>query len=689
MLPILGFALFLLNAKFGWQILDPTHTNWMLIPCSDGLVGYNGWEHFKDQPWTFPLGLLKGYEYPVVTTIGLTDTTPIMAVLFKLLKPLFGTTEYHFFGIWIALSFLLQAFFGFKLLKALDVRSPILLILGSCFFLLAPPFLHRFVHPSLSMHWAILASFWIYFNTQLSLKQRIRWQLIFTAIMAWTHPYAAAMVTGLTLTIVFKIWLVEKKINARFALFTMLGTLLLVAILWAIMGYFSTKAALQNDGFGIYSANLNTLFNSDNRTNLLPALPHAPSLKQSEGFGYLGAGSLLLLLASFFFVKRPLFNKAILPLTILVILATFYAFSDTWTFNENIFLKVSYPSFLTQQFRSSGRFIWLLHYTILVGGLVVFIRAKLPLWIKTVGLVGLLSLQILDTKPLFSRAVEHHGQNLKFDQALWAPAVQAAERLITYPAFGWDIVDKCDQGKITHIAALYDKPVTCGRTVYSNNKQKSQFKRYLEAQIDSFQLASESQSLIITRERDFPKFVPLLKADVLKGFIWENYYVFIPTALYESNSILQTTYPQPLEEAYFDFQPESITAFIENRTAYTLLLSVKDDAQHALEESFYKMMEAKGSQVRSLAFRGSYAAIIQDSIVVERIDELEPVQIDHQNISLKSAGANADNVSQIKIDSIEYGPNKRGFNIVVLDQDSIVEIVNYDTFNSIYKKSSY
>ncbi|MEL6720673.1 MAG: DUF6311 domain-containing protein, partial [Bacteroidota bacterium] len=210
-----AIALFLIYLKFGLQILNPTHTNWLLIKCSDIVVGYNGWEHFKDQTWSFPLGNLEGYQYPLSTNIGLTDSIPLMAILFKLLHPFFGDAEYQFYGFWILLSFLLQAFFAYRLLRSLKIQHPVLLCLGATFFLLSPVFLYRFVHPSLCMHWVILGSFWLYFDTSLRLWNRIYLQLFFTALMAWTHPYAAAILFGLSFTLFSKLSFHEQQLTGK------------------------------------------------------------------------------------------------------------------------------------------------------------------------------------------------------------------------------------------------------------------------------------------------------------------------------------------------------------------------------------------------------------------------------------------------------------------------------------------
>ncbi|MEM9888304.1 MAG: DUF6311 domain-containing protein [Bacteroidota bacterium] len=684
-------ALILLHLKFGWQILDPTHTNWMLVQCSDGVVGYNGWEHFKDEAWTFPLGELTTYQYPLTTNIGLTDSIPLMSILFKLLHPLFGETDYHFYGIWIALSFLLQAYFAYRLLKALGVQQLTLQVIGSAFFLLAPVFLHRFVHPSLSMHWAILASFWLYFDTALSVRKRLGLQFLFTALMAWTHPYAAAILLGCTATLIAKLCWIEKVLNWKKGLGLFLTAIAMLSSLWYVVGYFNSGAELNNNDFGFYSANFNTLFNAMGRSQFLETLPLAKK-GQYEGFGYLGLG-VLLMLALALFLNRKYWKRvkiiALLPILIFSFLATFYAFSDEWTFNEYTFLKLPYPSFLTQQFRSSGRFIWIMHYLFIAFSIAGIAKMKWTTLGKTAILLALFGLQAFDIQSLWSRKyVRHDGKNFQYKEKLWSPALEAAEQVITYPPYAWEFVSDCDQAKLTHLAAQFDKAITCGRTVYGSSKQKNEFRDYLNLQIDSLQIEGEQNSLFITSSQYAPKFRKLVKTDAVKAFLVEDYLIFIPTKLYQKAN-LQATYPEPINKHLIT---QNLVEFLESRKEESILLSVKDDAKEGLDDYVKEYLARRGSNIHRLAFRGSYAAILeQDSIVTEQIIENDTALIvnEQDQILIASAGRKAGNFSRIEVNGQSYSPNTRGINIVVLKNGKVQEIATYDTYQSIFHRTNY
>ncbi|MEM9848628.1 MAG: DUF6311 domain-containing protein [Bacteroidota bacterium] len=683
-----AIALIGLHLKFGWQILDPTHTNWMLVRCSDGVVGFNGWEHFKQEDWTFPLGQLTTYQYPMTTNIGLTDSIPLMSILFKLLQPLFGSTDYHFYGVWIAISFLLQAYFGYRLLKALGVRQVALQILGSTFFLLAPVFLHRFVHPSLSIHWALLAAFWLYFDTSLSTQKRLALQFLFTALMAWTHPYAAAMLLGCTATLIAKLLWVERSLSWQRSLMLFLGSLTMVGGLWYAVGYFNSGSGLANNDFGFYSANFNALFNPMERSQLLPTLPTAKK-GQYEGFAYLGLGVLMMLLGVLFWNRRHfrrLKTPVVLPLLLFSILSTFYAFSDEWTFNSAIFLKLDYPDFLTQQLRSSGRFMWLLHYLVVAFAISGIVKSRWSNTWKMVLLTSLLGIQAYDIQVLLTNEyIRHNGKNFQYNQELWSPALAAADRIITYPPYAWDFVQDCDQAKLTHMAAEFGKPITCGRTVYGSSRLKNEFRVYLNYQIDSLNIRDEQNTVFITSNEYVPKFRDLVKADAVKSFTLEKYFVFIPTKLYESAN-LAAHYPESLNKHLIS---QSLVEFIDSRKEATLLLSVKDDAKEGLDEYTKNYLEQKGSRIRELVFRGSYAAIIaNDSILVEKVNQ-EAVQIEQDSIFIASAGRSSGNFSQIEVNGKAYSPNSRGINIVVLQNGKVREVATYDTYRSVFHRTYY
>ena len=166
----------------------------------------------------------------------------------------------------------------------------------------------------------------------------------------------------------------------------------------------------------------------------------------------------------------------------------------------------------------------------------------------------------------------------------------------------------------------------------------------------------------------------------------EDYLVFIPTDLYQQAN-LKDYYPEPLNQ---HLKTQNLVEFLESRTDQTLLLSVKDDAKEGLDKYIKDYMEARGSQIRRLAFRGSYVAIMEkDSTIKEHMHEDNQVSMEKDSILIESAGRNASNFSSIKINGEEYSPNTRGINIVVLKDGQVSEIATYDTYRSIFHRTHY
>ena len=102
----LGFVWFLEIG--GGPTLNPTHI--ALIMSGDWLQHWLGWLFFRHDPWTFPLGTISSLPYPVGTTIGFTDSNPLVSLLLKPFSP--AAVEFQFIGPWFALCFVMQGYMG-------------------------------------------------------------------------------------------------------------------------------------------------------------------------------------------------------------------------------------------------------------------------------------------------------------------------------------------------------------------------------------------------------------------------------------------------------------------------------------------------------------------------------------------------------------------------------------------------
>jgi len=123
---------------------------------------------------------------------------------------------------------------------------------------------------------------------------------------------------------------------------------------------------------------------------------------------------------------------------------------------------------------------------------------------------------------------------------------------------------------------------------------------------------------------------------------------------------------------------------------YLAIISVKDEASGNINEAIATEFVALGLQhdLRG-QYRKSYIAVIDSGEVV--YEELCNTKItckeviDNIQIEVSSAGYEVGNISEIKIDGINYSKNKRGINIVIYDKKAkaVVDSVAFDTHNQL------
>ena len=184
-------AAFLLGLA-GLRPIDPTEIGWVMH--FDWVPHYFGWHYFRTEPWHWPPGRVEGYYAPFGTAIGLTDSIPLAAYLFK---PLSAWLPAHFqyLGLWWLLSFTLQGAFAARLLGRWIAGVPAQ-VLGATLFVLLPTLLARVAHAALCSHWLIL---WTLLIATRETGARLRWREWATIglLAGMIQPYLAAMALAL------------------------------------------------------------------------------------------------------------------------------------------------------------------------------------------------------------------------------------------------------------------------------------------------------------------------------------------------------------------------------------------------------------------------------------------------------------------------------------------------------------
>lgn len=355
-----AFFLFLYS-----EILNPKYDAWLLTSSADPAQHYIGWMMYKNASWSFPAGVASNYAYPMGAPIVYTDSIPLFAVIFKLFRD-FIQGSFQYFGIWLLTCFILQAIFGYLLIKRF-IKSEIISIIGSTLFILSPIML--FNNFALAGHWLILFGLWLIFKKHNSI-QWWQWSLLFL-LSLFTHPYIFFMNCFGVMVDIAMLYFVNKKIKIQKIFIFFIVEIIWVLLITYSLGFFTGQS--NTDGYGSFSMNLNALFNPmDGWSKLIPSLPVGQY--QVEGFNYLGAGVILLFILSLCFSlrKKKLLSifKKYWPILLICLILTMLAVSNVITFNNKELINIKLPLFITNDLlgaiRASGRMFWPVFYIILL-----------------------------------------------------------------------------------------------------------------------------------------------------------------------------------------------------------------------------------------------------------------------------------------------------------------------------------
>lgn len=402
---LLGTVLFFLVC--GLRVLNPTNIGWLID--GDAAQHYLGWAMYRLSPWHFPVGL-SDWGLEVSSSVIYADALPLFAIPFKLLDCILPVA-FQYYGLWYLTCFILSAVFGYRIAE--DAGTPRWMRLVAALLVsLSPIAIWRMGgHQSLAGHWLILWALCLYLREKPSTAG---WCFNLSATLA-VHPYFTVM----NLALFGADWVnrhlwnsVPKPRNEWLSSLASPALCAAVVLLtaWQV-GYFTgTSDPTMDTGFGFYRANLNAFFNSMGASRLLPGLPAAGG--DYEGFSYLGAGGLLLLIATgvLSLVRRedqtPLFRVTILPLTAAVFLLWIFSLSTNIGLGAKSWcLWQTQDVAWLQAFRSSGRFAWPLWYFLFLIGIATLarmMRAKL-MTAQSAGvlLAVVAALQLADLSPQY------------------------------------------------------------------------------------------------------------------------------------------------------------------------------------------------------------------------------------------------------------------------------------------------
>ncbi len=682
-------------SKYSFALLDVQNVSWFLARNSDRASDFSMWQFYRVTPFDFPFGKITGYAYPSQTGVGGCGSTALLALPLKLISrwlPL----HFQFFGWWLLVCYVLQGVFAVRLLQIWGIKNNFLLLLCAAFLCISPVMLTRTDHINLTAHWLILGGLCAYFDFQKTLRQRFWLHFGFCVMAALIHPYMVLFNLGLASATLLDEFFKKKNIRLSQFLGGLGGLLSGVLLAWWVSGGFVMKASSSEmTGFAKYSANLNTLFNSENQCRL-PRLPHAFT-EQYEGFGYLGFGIIVLLpIAAFFYFlgKKETLTKHLF-LALVTILLTLFALSTTFTFNEHVLADFGYKPIriLADTFRSSGRYIWLIHYLLVFSILYIIIKKFEEKKIITILiLVTAFVIQAYDIYPMYQRIIKdvyNYEDALSFD--IWRQATQEAQRLVMYPPYAGKYKTTADYVYFAELAYEQKIGITAGYMPRYDEQLKNSYAQSLTTALAKGEIPkNETNSLFISSLNNIDYLKPMEKNGQIRLFQLDGYAVGVPTALAET-----TRYFRQLGTDYqVDMKIENLHEFLERQSDKTVLISVRDEATEQLCDAAKKYLTNAGATTEQLALRGSYCAILHHGkIIAERLDNKKSVELSwsenekignfviKKSLFLYSAGGEVGNRSEMVIAGKNYSPNERGFNLIVIDNNfNISEIANFDTY---------
>jgi hypothetical protein len=368
------------------KLLDPFHTEWLLK--GDWSATWHGWLFFVKGPWHVPPGVVPELLAPYGTSVFYTNSVFWLAVPGKLFA-LVTDREFQFYGWFLVSSFAGLALFPWWFLGRLGA-GPVLRVAGGLLVMADPMIPARFGHMPMTAQWLIVAQVAVALLLVLAPADPRRLMAISlsAALFAfWTDGYIAAM--GIPLfaaNVVLAVRQAKWPWREAAVSFVVLAVGAALA-LWLVGAFLPDKVNRTAEGFGDFSADLGTLVNPHVFSRWIPGFSMGP--RQGEGFSYLGLGALLLTVVTVPLVAQrwrslPRVLLALLPFLVIVLGEAIYAASARVTFAGRTLFE-AWKLFellgpLPSMFRTSGRFVWPLHYLVILGALAVVARRPAKAW---------------------------------------------------------------------------------------------------------------------------------------------------------------------------------------------------------------------------------------------------------------------------------------------------------------------
>ncbi len=395
---LLGGLVFIM--LYGVRILDVTYDDWLLTGWYDLSQHYVGWKLYRASRWHFPFGLCDTGFYPYLASVIYTDSIPIVCLILKILSPILPET-FQFFGIYGLFCFMMQGGVAKLILRRLFPDEALCCVTCIPFIFCAPLWQRMFYHTALASQYLILLAILLFMYRDRIDKQwkRIGLWCLLGVLCISIHFTIYGIVSVMLLG--FALWetldaaetgpadgsdtISDSDAGQTGAVRRISGAVIvflkyLVAYLastvctFYLFGGFYGNISGEAEGLGIFSANLNSLFNPIDYSRVIRELPLTGG--QYEGLSYIGIAAIILLFFALLNIIKNIReiwrvhrHIIIVILTVSLILWVI-ALSPEVTAGSRVLYEIPLPGFIYDawsMFRASGRFLWpVMYVTILI-----------------------------------------------------------------------------------------------------------------------------------------------------------------------------------------------------------------------------------------------------------------------------------------------------------------------------------
>ncbi len=433
-----------------WPLIAGTGSFWNFphgtFPFSffDSAAITVGYQYFVHPPCRVPL-----LEAPFLdggTNIFWLDAGPWLVLIGKAIFTATGHVV-NVYGPYLFFCFALPGVAMTALLTAAGHRNLLGAVTGSVFADATPYLLYRWGHVVLCGQFFLLVALALYARDRgltPNWRTAATW-IVFLALLLLTNIYLLTMSAGIWLAEIAQQRIDGRRTTARVIAEIAACGLVLAVLLSAMVPLGGGVATARTHDFGHYQIDL--LSPAWPQTSGRVPPPHNVAWLSPEGFAYLGAGVLVLLVLTLGTWRGDIRRLVARHAVLLAVFALFvvFALSTNVVAGGVRIVAIPLPAAVEQafgMFRSTGRFFWPIGYALVAVLILQTLRRRQP-WQACAILAAASILQWIDTMPLRAAVRQSAEAPLSpvLDRAEAARYVASSARVVVVPNFDCVMTD--------------------------------------------------------------------------------------------------------------------------------------------------------------------------------------------------------------------------------------------------------